>query len=360
MVPRSHGGAGRRRADEDQGLAGRLGDWVRARDPQPEGLSPVLGGQLLLAAAGVAVGVGALLLRLNTQGWLALGSVSAIMLVALAMSAVLPWHRLPRRVTLVFPVLVCAGMVSLDAAVPGMAAPLTGVLTLCFAYLGLAHPSGSSLVLLPGAAATFVVVNGGLSRVTSVRLVLIALIWVFLAELLAALTTRQRVLAEALRTAAHTDVLTGIGNRREIDLRLLAARPGDVIVLCDLDHFKALNDTHGHLVGDRVLSDFGALLRAELRDDDIAGRFGGEEFLLLLPATTPTAAARMLASLHASWTRTHPEVTFSTGAAAHRQRPVAHTLAAADEALYAAKAAGRNTDRSGDRQPAGTPVSASA
>jgi diguanylate cyclase (GGDEF)-like protein len=345
MDPRPHGGAGRRRADGGLVWTRRLADWLRARDPEAEGLPPVLGGQVLLAAAGVAVGVGAVLLRLDARGWIALGSVSAIMLVALGASAVLPWHRLPGQVTLVFPALVCAGLVSLDAAVPGEAAPLTGVLTLCFAYLGLAHPSGTSLALLPGAAATFVLVNGGLTRVTSVRLVLIALIWVFLAELLAALSTRQRLLAQALRTAAHTDVLTGIGNRRGIDLRLLGARPGDVVVLCDLDHFKELNDTQGHLVGDQVLADFGALLRAELREGDVAGRFGGEEFLLLLPATTPATASRTLARLHASWRRTHPDVTFSTGSALHRHRPVAHTVAAADEALYAAKAAGRDTDR---------------
>jgi diguanylate cyclase (GGDEF)-like protein len=352
MGPRPHGAAGRRRADEALTRTKRLVDRLQARDPQPDGLSPVLGGQLLLAAAGVAVGVGALLLQLNTQGWWALGCVSAVMLVALALSAVLPWRRLPRRTTLVFPALVCAGLVGLHLAVPGMAAPLTGVLTLCFAYLGLAHPSGSSLVLLPGTAATFVLVNGGWSRVTSVRLVLIALIWLFLAELLAALSTRQRVLSQALRAAAHTDVVTGIGNRREIDLRLLGARPGDVVVLCDLDHFKPLNDTYGHLAGDRVLADFGALLRAELRDGDVAGRFGGEEFLLLLPATTPAAAARVLDRLHVSWRRVHPEVTFSTGSATHGHRPVALTVQAADEALYAAKSAGRDTDRLGPRDGA--------
>ena len=317
--------------------------------PQADGLSPVLGGQLLLLATGVAVGVGAFLLQLNTRGWVALGSVSAVMLVALGLSAVLPWHRLPGRAALVFPVLVCLGMVSLNAVVPGMAAPLTGVLVLCFAYLGLTHPSGTSVALLPGAAATFVIVNGGWSRVTSVRLVLIALIWLFLAELLAALTTRQRQLARALRTAAHTDVLTGVGNRREIDLRLLDTRPGDVVVLCDLDHFKALNDLHGHLAGDQVLADFGALLRAGLRDGDVAGRFGGEEFLLLLPATSPEDASRTVQRLHASWSPMHPEVTFSTGAAVHADRPVAQTVAAADAALYAAKAAGRDTDRVEER-----------
>jgi diguanylate cyclase (GGDEF)-like protein len=345
MVPRPHGGAGRRRADGGRRWTGRLADWVRARNPQSDRLSPVLGGQLLLAAAGVAVGVGALLLQLNERGWFALGSVSAVMLLALAVSAVLPWERLPARAALVFPALVCAGLVSLDAAVHDMAAPLTGVLTLCFAYLGLAHPSGTSLALLPGAGATFVLVNGGWSRVTSVRLVLIALIWVFLAELLAALSSRQRQLAEALRTAAHTDVLTGIGNRRAIDLRLLDARPGDVVVLCDLDYFKALNDTQGHLVGDQVLADFGALLRDELREGEVAGRFGGEEFLLLLPAATPAAVSRTLDRLHDAWRRAHPETTFSTGAAAHGDRPVADTVAAADKALYAAKAAGRDTDR---------------
>ena len=309
-------------------------------------LSPVRGGQALLLAAGVPVAVAVPLLQPSARGWTAVGAVSALMLLALALSAVVPWRRLPTIAALAFPALVCLGLIGLDVLAPGMAAPLTGLLVLCFAYVGLAHRPGSGLLLFPLAAATFVLANGGWSRVTSIRVVLIGLIWLLLAELLARLCVRQHTLSLALRAAAHTDVLTGVGNRREIDLRLLAAQTGDTIVLCDLDHFKSLNDDRGHLAGDQVLADFGALLRAELRASDLAGRFGGEEFLLLLSATDLTSARRLVQRLHRSWAQLHPEVTFSAGLAGCRSdRAATATIAAADTALYAAKTAGRDTDR---------------
>lgn len=119
----------------------------------------------------------------------------------------------------------------------------------------------------------------------------------------------------------------------------------DVVVICDLDHFKNLNDTQGHLAGDRVLADFGALLRAELRGSDFAGRFGGEEFMLLLPGMSVSTAAVLLQRLHQRWSLLVPEVTFSAGVAQCTDLlPVQNVVAAGDQALYAANAAGRNRD----------------
>ena len=329
------------------GLAVRL----RSLEAATDGLAPVFGGQVLLIATGVPVAVAAPLLHPASEGWVALGAVSGVMLVALFATAFLPWRRLPSAAALLFPGLVCAGLVGLEALSPGRASALTGVLVLCFAYVGLAHPAGTSLLVLPVASITFVVVNGGWTRVTSVRLVLLAMIWILLAELLARQARRQRILSQALRTAAHTDVLTGVGNRREVDLRLVRAEPGDMVVLCDLDHFKALNDSRGHLVGDRVLADFGALLRTELRAHDFAGRYGGEEFLLLLTAATDESAARVLGRLREGFAEAHPALTFSSGRSYIRRGSTVHdTLAAADAALYTAKAEGRDTDRAAHPQ----------
>jgi diguanylate cyclase (GGDEF)-like protein len=317
------------------------------------GLNPALAGQVLLVAAGLPVGVAAPLLQTDTRGWGAFTGISTVMVVALLISLFVPWRRLPSGATLAFPLAVCGGLVGLAVLSPGLAAPLTSVLVLSFAYIGLAHPPGTALLLLPFAGATFVIANDGWTRVTSVRLVLIAMIWLLLAELLARQAARQAVLSAALRAAAHTDVLTGVGNRREVDSRLSAAPPGTTVVLCDLDHFKALNDTHGHLAGDRVLADFGALLRGGIRVVDFAGRFGGEEFLLVLPGVTDEQAASVLDRLHQEWARQHPEVTFSTGRATCRgDRSVQQTVASADVALYAAKAAGRDVDRSSTGVPA--------
>jgi len=108
---------------------------------------------------------------------------------------------------------------------------------------------------------------------------------------------RQRKLKQenaALRELATTDPLTGIANRRFLFARLnqmlsSGIRPINV-ALFDLDDFKIINDTHGHLVGDRVLGDIGALFRKQTRFDDVIARYGGDEFVLLVPSMSPSEA----------------------------------------------------------------------
>jgi diguanylate cyclase (GGDEF)-like protein len=108
---------------------------------------------------------------------------------------------------------------------------------------------------------------------------------------------RNLALAE---NRAATDALTGLPNRRAVDdtlKRMLAqATRADShfsIVLLDLDHFKQINDTYGHERGDEVLAAFGALVSAELRASDLAGRTGGEEFVFLLPDTDRDGAVQL-------------------------------------------------------------------
>jgi two-component system cell cycle response regulator len=102
---------------------------------------------------------------------------------------------------------------------------------------------------------------------------------------------------EAMRHLVETDPLTGLYNRRALDEKLKqeidrAARYGTVLtcVMVDIDYFKALNDVHGHPVGDRVLTQFAELLRREQRAVDVVARYGGEEFVVLLPETGPSGA----------------------------------------------------------------------
>ncbi len=184
---------------------------------------------------------------------------------------------------------------------------------LCFAYTGLTQPARTSLALVPPAAAAYVAAMGGWSTALGVRLLIVTSVWVLLSQLLAALTSRQQALAEALRTAALTDPLTGLANRRDLQLRLAELAPGDTVALLDLDHFKQLNDTLGHAAGDRVLAEFGLLLRAGLRDSDYSARYGGEEFTVLLPRTPIGQAQAALTRLRARWQVLHPDVTFSAG-----------------------------------------------
>ena len=138
---------------------------------------------------------------------------------------------------------------------------------------------------------------------------------------------------------ASVDPLTGLANRRTLGRALGRLRPEDTVVMIDLDHFKAINDSHGHREGDNVLRLFGRTLAATVRAADQVGRYGGEEFVVILPAD---GAERFLARLRIEWMRTRPyPVTFSAGVASARPDP-GKALHAADCALYRAKQSGRN------------------
>ena len=118
--------------------------------------------------------------------------------------------------------------------------------------------------------------------------------------------------------------------------------PGDAVLLLDVDHFKAINDSDGHAGGDAVLIAIGAYLRNYLRYEDSAARYGGEEFLVVLRQVTGSAheaASRLLEG----WRLTRPRATISIGVAVHKaERSAAATLGHADAALYAAKRTGRD------------------
>ena len=138
---------------------------------------------------------------------------------------------------------------------------------------------------------------------------------------------------------AAIDPLTGLANRRTLGRALGRLRPEDTVIMIDLDHFKAINDSLGHREGDNVLRLFGHTLTATLRATDQVGRYGGEEFVVILPGN---GAERFIARLRIEWMRTRPyPVTFSAGVASARPDP-GKALHAADCALYRAKQSGRD------------------
>jgi diguanylate cyclase (GGDEF)-like protein len=172
--------------------------------------------------------------------------------------------------------------------------------------------------------------------------------------LVAGMTRQQTRLRGQLATAADTDPLTGLLNRRgfnpRLDQSLRAARTNQrplSVVMFDLDHFKRLNDQHGHLVGDQVLEAFGQILHRHTRDDDLLCRFGGEEFAVGLPGANADDARRfterVAAALVAGPDGTPLVVTVSAGISilTGDDREGESLIQRADEALYAAKAAGR-------------------
>lgn len=163
--------------------------------------------------------------------------------------------------------------------------------------------------------------------------------------------------ARIVRSFMDRDSLTGLLNHSRTLERVeqevsLACRRGSPfsLVLIDLDHFKHVNDVHGHVVGDRVLKSLSALLRQRLRRSDIIGRCGGEEFALLLPDTPGKDAVRVIDELRQRFSElSHATnladlfVTFSAGVASTEEFGTSQLLwEAADAALYAAKDAGRN------------------
>jgi diguanylate cyclase (GGDEF)-like protein len=166
------------------------------------------------------------------------------------------------------------------------------------------------------------------------------------------LEEQNRELA-ALHEEAHQlslhDHLTGLGNRRLLEIHLdralaLALRYGHHLscIMVDVDHFKRYNDTHGHQAGDDILATVGAIIRSHLRDVDSAFRYGGEEFLVLLPEIDLEAVLHVAEKLRRAVAE-FTEVTISLGVAAyHDGQPGDQMIKAADAALYEAKRQGRN------------------
>ena len=225
----------------------------------------------------------------------------------------------------------------------GRAAPYAGYSALLFLYIGLTQRPWTSLFLLPVALAVHVVMWGGLSAELAARLPISITVWVATAEVVARYRVQTGEAFAGLERRAHVDPLTGVGNRYDLSRMLAALRPGDAVALLDLDHFKRLNDTAGHAAGDDVLRKAGALLRQVARREDTVIRYGGEEFLVLLPGAGDAGATSFDARLRAAWADAQPGVTFSTGIAVVDAATTggAAAVAHADEALYAAKAAGR-------------------
>ena len=194
-------------------------------------------------------------------------------------------------------------------------------------------------------------------------LAIVAYLGSFIAGLRATLRSRNSDLRAAmarLEDLATRDALTRLPNRRSVmeqlaqeEARFWRRRPGNealAIGVLDLDHFKRINDTWGHQAGDAVLRSVADALRQEIREGDFAGRFGGEEFIFILPETTPAgmrdSAERIrdaVARLRFNVLGDDEAVTASIGVAMHQPgESIEQTVKRADDALYVAKRGGRD------------------
>ena len=189
----------------------------------------------------------------------------------------------------------------------------------------------------------------------------------FLAHLgvIASFCVENTVNRARLMRSGFTDVLTGWNNRRYLIVRLgeelgraRRDQTGIVCLMLDIDHFKRVNDTWGHAAGDAVLRELASRIESQVRASDVAARFGGEEFVVLLPNTEVSSAKLLAERIRAAISKTpfdlptgeSVKVTVSIGISEVRPRPDDRDLktigdsliARADVALYAAKSAGRD------------------
>ncbi|HBJ70404.1 GGDEF domain-containing protein [Alcaligenes nematophilus] len=174
-------------------------------------------------------------------------------------------------------------------------------------------------------------------------------IWVALAIL----TSTAMSIVQTLDHERSRDPLTRLLNRRaffeQVKKRLeLYGHSGWAVMTCDLDHFKMVNDTWGHVAGDRALKEFGALLARTVRQDDLAARFGGEEFVLLIRSTSLHTAVLVAERLRSSVMNLHIPATAHTLTASfgvvqlNSNGDINQAIEQADRLLYEAKHAGRN------------------
>jgi diguanylate cyclase (GGDEF)-like protein len=174
----------------------------------------------------------------------------------------------------------------------------------------------------------------------------------------ATIAMENAMLFEKVHELARTDTVTGLLNRRALreigDYEVARARRLDhpiAVAMIDLDDFKAINDTYTHLVGDEVLREVARLFRENIRSIDIISRYGGDEFVLIMPATNRESALRVCRRLQRVLRKNPIKVNdhtfiarFSIGIAVHPQNPPSldELFLQADEAMYAAKTSGKN------------------
>jgi diguanylate cyclase (GGDEF)-like protein len=186
------------------------------------------------------------------------------------------------------------------------------------------------------------------------RTIVLALIAIgILAAIGAALGTFAAVRSRRNRHFAQLalcDDLTGVGNRRRLDRDLaIEANNGDTpvaVIMVDVDHFKRINDEHGHDAGDQALRAVADVLRKEVRAGDVVYRYGGEEFCVLLAHTNTTEAAQVAERIRFAVSRmalaVDEPLTVSIGVALGKGAHVSQTMLRADEALFKSKDGGRD------------------
>jgi diguanylate cyclase (GGDEF)-like protein len=304
-------------------------------------------GALLVTGGAALMAATVWLLPGSTFVHLSVCAVAAAMVIAAIALRAFISSRTDARLPVGYPLIIFAGLAVLGHVATVIAPTYAGLFTLAFIFIGLCAPSGTTSILIPPAIGCWLLCNGVFDhaplRAMEVRLPVALAIWACAGGLLSQHAERTIRAEESLRREARRDPLTGLHNRRALDDLLENAKDGDVVVMLDIDHFKSINDRNGHDTGDQLLIDFARTLLRSLRGTDTAIRYGGDEFLLYLPATPIENIDVILERIHRSWHNAGPLATFSAGVAPILAgRDARASVADADQMLYQAKRGGRD------------------
>lgn len=323
-----------------------------------------------------------LAMRGQIPGWISIGVANFIILVAFGLvvrgALAFEGRRMPPALVLVFPAAwvvatqipfvwddfsVRVTLLSLTIGSHGFAAavilwrgqardplPTRPLVALLFAAAGAAHLARAGLAFNVPVSESFAALGRGWSAFVAIQILMqeVLLGYALLAMIKERAESRQRRTAEI-------DGLTGVLTRRAFRERTAARLAADptvgAMLIFDLDRFKTINDTHGHVAGDRVLSEFADVVAGRLGPDDVFGRYGGEEFALFLRGADLTAAWRVAEDIRRSFAdreivhEGRPiEATVSVGVAAvpFVEPDLDRLVASADAGLYLAKQSGRD------------------
>ena len=213
----------------------------------------------------------------------------------------LPWHRMPAPLLLVFPGIVALTLVATVNLERTITASYVGFLTLSFIYIGITQSRLVPVLALPIAIPLYLLCEIHVTPALDVRVPIAALIWLLIGEVLADQSARGRQQAEILLAHVNRDDLTGLMSRMGLfhEVGRLLSDPGTLdgggcfLVLLDIDGFKAVNDTYGHLVGDEILVMCAQRIRQTTRSIDIAARLGGDQFAVVIKNVDDAIAASL-------------------------------------------------------------------
>jgi diguanylate cyclase (GGDEF)-like protein len=305
------------------------------------------------ASLGTALGAACSVLVLATVWFLpttdadrlvAVAVWSSVLLASIAMYR-LPWDRWPGSALLAYPAIGITALTAVAMLTSGISPAYAGFFTVWIYFVALTEPKRVALLSIPVALPLWMLAQGGFSATVGVKMPITVSIWVLIGITLAERRATNAARIKGLVEAASTDALTGLTSRSELPHVLEQVTRGDVLVIVDLDGFKAVNDERGHQAGDAILADFGTAIRGVLRGTDVAVRYGGDEFLFMLGQTDEGGANSTLERLRDRW-RGPGRPTFSAGVAPHFGGRATVTMQSADKALYRAKAEGKDRWRS--------------